>query len=694
MKHKHTNELIHENSPYLLQHAHNPVNWYAWGDAALQKAKDENKLILVSIGYAACHWCHVMERESFEDENTAEIMNRNFINIKIDREERPDIDHIYMDAVQALSGSGGWPLNVFLTPDTKPFYGGTYFPPVKAFNRPSWTEVLQQIATAWSTRQLEIISQAENLTDYLHKSGSNFLKKINIEIATENQMNIDQCNAMFSVIMKSADKSWGGFGNAPKFPQTATIKYLLLYYYYTKNNDALQQALISIDKMLQGGIYDHVGGGLARYSTDVEWLAPHFEKMLYDNALLIDVLCDAFQLTKSEQYKKGINKTIHFIQQELMNPDGGFYAAFDADSEGVEGKFYVWDKLSVENILGTDAHLFCEFFDVTEKGNWEGKNILRILIPAIEFVKDKNIDIDLFEGLMENCLLKLKVERNKRVPPALDDKVILSWNGLMLKAIAKAAVVLQDSKFLQLAQNNYHFLMANFTIAGTYKLQHTWKGGIAKYPAFLDDYAFFIEASLELYNLNFDPSFLQTAKNFCEFVIENFSDEDALFFYFTHKDQKDILVRKKEVYDGATPSANAVMASNLFKLSTIFENSEWRIRANKMLLMIAETITKYPTSFGVWAAVYLHQLIGTNEITVVGFNAKQVSKILQTEIFNPVMQLAIAEKESGELPIFKNKYSGNPANIYLCKQQECKPPVSDVSVLIKIIKKLDIVNKK
>ena len=390
MVHKYSNHLISETSPYLLQHAHNPVNWYPWGKEALDKAKQEDKMILVSIGYSACHWCHVMERESFENEDTAEIMNRHFINIKIDREERPDLDHIYMDAVQAISGSGGWPLNVFLTPDTKPFYGGTYFPPVRAFNRASWREVLQNLVQSWKEKRNEIEAQAENLTDHISKAG-NFSSagKKKFDIPFKDEFDIDTGKNIFSAIMKSADTVWGGFGRAPKFPQTFCIQYLLEFYYYSKNEQALQQALLSIDKMLDGGIYDHVGGGLARYSTDEQWLAPHFEKMLYDNALLIMVLCDAFQITKADRYKNAIHKTISFLKNEMLHPQGGFYAALDADSEGEEGKFYVWDKNEIEKILGDDAAVFCNFFDVTEKGNWEGKNILRKLKTEDEFVKEK-----------------------------------------------------------------------------------------------------------------------------------------------------------------------------------------------------------------------------------------------------------------------------------------------------------------
>jgi uncharacterized protein len=438
------NRLSTENSPYLLQHAHNPVHWYPWGDEALQKAKAENKVILISIGYAACHWCHVMEKESFENEATAKLMNDNFINIKVDREERPDIDAIYMDAVQTISGSGGWPLNVFLTPDTKPFYGGTYFPPVKAYNRSSWTDVLVSVSQAWKERSHEIIAQAENLTEHINKS--NFLTNLKID-NTVDLFTKENCTTICENILKNADTVWGGFGNAPKFPQTFTIQYLLQYYHFTKHQPALTQALLSIDKMLYGGIYDQIGGGLSRYSTDAEWLAPHFEKMLYDNALFVNILVDGYQLTKDDKYKKAIEQTIIFLQREMLDKDGGFYPAIDADSEGVEGKFYVWTKAEIETILGNDAETFCKFYDVTEQGNWEDNNILRILNPIENFAKENNLDIDTLDiKLQQNCA-QLFNHRSKRIRPITDDKILLNWNALMITALCKAAAALNNSEY-------------------------------------------------------------------------------------------------------------------------------------------------------------------------------------------------------------------------------------------------------
>ena len=689
MNHHHTNNLIHETSPYLLQHAHNPVDWYAWGPEALQKAKQEDKVILVSIGYSACHWCHVMERESFENETTAKLMNDHFITIKIDREERPDIDHIYMDAVQAITGSGGWPLNVFLTPDAKPFYGGTYFPPVKAFNRPSWTDVLQSINQAWADRRNEIISQAENLTDYLNKSGD-FTNANVINAETNEDNELENCKMIFANIMRSADTEWGGFGKAPKFPQTFTIQYLLQYYYYTNDQEVLKQALLSIDKMLQGGIYDHIAGGLARYSTDNEWLAPHFEKMLYDNALLITILCDAYQVTKDNQYKDAIQKTVSFILEELTNEDGGFYAALDADSEGVEGKYYVWQKSEVDELLGADSAIFCELFDITENGNWEEKNILRLLQPFKEFAIQKKLDEISLNKTIESCIEKLKSKRATRIKPGLDDKIILSWNALMLKAIAKAAIVLQNEQYKQAALANFNFVLLHFSDNTTdNQLMHTWKNGQAKYPGFLDDYAFFTEACIQLYELTLDASYLQKAHSYCKYVIEHFSDEENNFFYYTGKNQDDVIIRKKEIYDGATPSANAVMAANLFKLSIVFDETGWRERVNKMLEIISPAAIKYPVSFGLWGCLLLQRIKGMNEIALFGKNGTIAALNILHESYIPGKLIIVSDNISSGFPFLKDKKASEPLSIYLCKNQVCLQPMQDVPELITIIYSID-----
>jgi len=676
------NRLIKETSPYLLQHAHNPVDWYPWGKEALDKAEKENKIILVSIGYAACHWCHVMERESFENEQTAKFMNEHFINIKIDREERPDLDHIYMDAVQAISGSGGWPLNVFLTPEKKPFFGGTYFPPVQAYNRSSWIEVLQGLTQAWKEKKHEIEAQAENLTAYLTQSNNiGQVKNTAINVPTEELFTKTDCHSIAENILKTADKEWGGFGSAPKFPQTFTIQYLLQYYHFTGTKDALQQALLSLDKMLQGGIYDHVGGGLARYSTDREWLAPHFEKMLYDNALLIIVLCDAFQITNDKKYEQAIRKTISFVQEELLSEAGGFYAALDADSEGVEGKYYVWQKSEIENILGNDAALFCTYLDITAEGNWEETNILRVLTPIDEFVKVNKVDRNEFEQMIERSLQKLKSVRGKRIKPLLDDKIILSWNALMLNAVSKAAYVLQDKIYRQLAEKNFQFIITNFKKSDSFELQHTFKNGIAKYPAFLDDYAYLIEACISIYEITFDTGYLLNAQGWCNYVIEYFNDEESKYFFFTNKMQDDIIVRKKEIYDGAVPSGNAVMALNLFKLSVIFDRANWRKRSEDMLSGIVPMAVKYPISFGVWSRFLLLQIAGLQEISIVGKNFVSLNeKISIACIPNKLTMCSFVD--NNDFPMLAYRFRENQTLAYLCYNYSCAAPFDSADELM------------
>ncbi len=680
---KFTNRLIDETSPYLLQHAHNPVNWYSWGEEALQLAKTEDKPILVSIGYSACHWCHVMEKESFEDVATAEIMNKHFINIKIDREERPDLDNIYMDAVQAMTGSGGWPLNVFLTPDAKPFYGGTYFPPQKAFNRPSWKEVLISISQAYKEKRHEIDAQSENLTEHMMKSNRFGFQKI----AEDEIFTREKYDEVFKNVIKVADKDWGGFGKAPKFPQTFTIDYLLRYYHTTKNNEALDQALLSLDKMIEGGIYDQIGGGFARYSTDTEWLAPHFEKMLYDNALLISILSDAYRLTKNVRYQEVINETMEFIRRELFDKnEKGFYAALDADSEGVEGKFYVWSIEEIVNILGANAPLYCAFYDISQEGNWEHQNILHVKKSLEKFAAENNISIEDLKNKLSEWNKKLLQERNKRIKPALDDKIILGWNALMNTACSKAYSATGDEAYKTLAIENMDFLLSKFAAKQPDEFHHTWKNGQAKFPAFLDDYAFLIEALIGLHEITADRKWLYTAKAINEYVIKNFSEEETGFFFYTPSDQKDIIVRKKEVHDGAVPSGNSVMAQNLWKLSLLFANKKWSQRCLDMVSSLGPAITKYPTSFGKWACLLLEVVNGTNEIAIVGNNwASFLKNILQEYLPNSIIMAS--ENDFEDFSSLMNKQVFGKTSIYLCRNNTCQSPVFSSRELMLLINK-------
>ena len=683
--HQFTNKLINETSPYLLQHAHNPVNWFPWGDEALDKARKENKPILVSIGYSACHWCHVMEKESFEDEGMARFMNEHFVNIKIDREERPDLDHIYMDAVQAMSGSGGWPLNVFLTPDTKPFYGGTYFPSKRAFNRPSWQEVLLGVIEAFTQRRNEIDAQAENLTEHLLQSNA-------FGISSQGEANVftkEKINEAFENIMKNADKKWGGFGKAPKFPQSFVIQYLLRFFYSTENKEALDQALLSIDKMIDGGIYDQVGGGFARYSTNTEWLVPHFEKMLYDNALLVSVISEAYQITNDKRYKEVIEETIQFVQRELMNTQGGFYAALDADSEGEEGKFYVWGYAEVIELLKEDGVIFCDFFDIKPGGNWEEKNILQRKKKEEVFCSEKNISLEELQRIVQKCKHVLLEKRNERIRPQTDDKILLGWNALMNTALCKAFAATGNESFKELAINNMQFLLKNISKNDTVDFFHSWKNNIAKQPGFLDDYAFLIQALIQLQEITGDTNYLGKAKMITEYVLEKFNDSTTYFFFYTNNNQSDVIVRKKEVYDGAQPSGNAIMADNLYRLGLYFDVNLWKEKSLQMVSSLINAIVRYPTSFGAWACILLEISNGVNEIVIMSEESQHIlTQVLKEYV--PHKIIMAATHGSNSFPLLSGKEKNKEVALYLCRDYTCENPVSSINELIDLIRRKEL----
>jgi uncharacterized protein len=683
---QHTNRLAKETSPYLLQHQHNPVDWYPWGEEALQKAREEDRPILVSIGYSSCHWCHVMERESFEDVSTAEVMNRYFINIKIDREERPDLDHIYMDAVQAMTGSGGWPLNVFLTPQLKPFYGGTYFPPVRAYNRASWKEVLHNVAGAFKNRRDEIEEQANSLTTHLQNANSFGTEKVfKMEVPVEELFAKDSPAQMVDAIMKQADTEWGGFGKAPKFPQTFPIRFLLQHYYYTGNQEVLQQACLSLDKMCMGGIYDHIGGGFARYSTDAEWLAPHFEKMLYDNALLVMALSEAYQLTKKELYKTTMQETLAFIEREMTSPEYGFYSALDADSEGVEGKFYTWSKKEIEEVLQTDAALFCKVFDITEEGNWGHMNIPRLLVSVDEFCKANHLNETDTRTFIQSCKQKLLHARSKRIRPLLDDKQLLSWNALMNTAYSKAFMATGEEAYRQTAISNMNFMLSAFSIKEDSNLYHCYKNGTAKHDAFLDDYAFLIQSLITLQEITSNTNYLIKAKQLTQTVLELFVEEDTGFFFYTPAGADDIIVRKKEVYDGATPSGNAVMAANLHYLGIVFNVPAWQEQSVRITGALQQAIIRYPVSFGVWG-MHLYSLVqGFYEIAIVGEGFGKGRDVVN-EQYLPGKIIQAAAQPVSEFPVLTGKTpSEKTPNFFLCKNYSCARPVLEIDDFLRIL---------
>jgi uncharacterized protein YyaL (SSP411 family) len=671
-----TNRLINETSPYLLQHAHNPVDWYPWGDEALQRARQEDKPILVSIGYAACHWCHVMERESFEDFQTASLMNQYFICIKIDREERPDLDHFFIDALQATSGNGGWPLNMFLTSDGRPFYGGTYFPPQTMHNRISWKEVLVQIHGAYQKRRADIEEQANNLIEHLQKA--NTLKSNSgFQISQEEMFIQQQTQKIFNNIMGAADQVEGGFGNAPKFPQTYTIQYLLRYHHFTGNKEALEQATLSLKKMMRGGIYDQLGGGFCRYSTDAQWLAPHFEKMTYDNALLLLVLAEAFQLTADQEYKRVAEETIGFMQRELQSANGGFYAALDADSEGEEGKFYTWGKKEFEQVLGEDAAALAVLYDVTEQGNWEDVNILHMQKSIQEWAKDIGLSEESALNFLSLAKEKLMACRSKRVRPATDDKIILGWNALFNQALSKAGQAFGREDWIAIATQNMAFLLSNFEHKTNGQLLHTHKAGISKYPAFLDDVAYLIQALLFLYEPTGELGYLEKARALMHYVIEYFSDEDQLFFYYTPSFQADMLVRKKDLYDGAIPSGNSIMAWNLHRFGLLLDQQEWRKRAEMMLETVKDAAVKYPTSYGIWSNLLLEFTQGTHEILVLGPQALPIGKALLSQ-FTPNKVFMAASEPTMGYPLMEGRLIASDTQIFICRDYTCSLPFTSL----------------
>ncbi len=676
------NRLAKETSPYLLQHAHNPVDWYPWGDEAIQKAREKDLPILVSIGYSACHWCHVMERESFEDPETAEFMNRHFINIKIDREERPDLDQIYMDAVQAIAGNGGWPLNVFLTPEAKPFYGGTYFPPVNLHNRPSWKTVLQNISEAFVEKRKEIEEQANHLTD--HIAGSSFGP---IPTSAQESLKKEDLSFIFEQLMKTADREEGGFGAAPKFPQTFSIRFLLQHHHYTGDATALDQAILSLDKMIEGGIYDQLGGGFARYSTDRQWLAPHFEKMLYDNALLIIALSEAYSITSLPSYRRAIQETIGFIERELLSPGGGFYSALDADSEGEEGKFYIWQKNEIDEVLGDGSPRFCAYYDVSQRGNWEGKNILQ-LTPKGKELLAQGPEAEIRQLQADKA--KLLSRRNLRVRPHLDDKILLGWNALMISACCKAFAALGTDVYREQAVQTMAFLEEKMKGEGLFHFHHSFKeipgtGGRAAIPAFLDDYAYLIEAYIQLQEVTGEASYLLRAKALSDWVIAHFSQPETGLFYYTSDLQEDVIVRKIDLYDGATPSGNSVMGLNLLYLGTVFDEAGWKERAFLSTRSIQDLIRRYPGSFGLWATLLNAYTYPLYEIVLSGdFSASKHREFLGKTVPNRVFQISSVTHPM--LPILRNKPVKGPAQFFLCREYACQPPVKEVAELLGLIK--------
>lgn len=672
---KFTNNLINETSPYLLQHAHNPVEWFAWGEDAFAKAKAEDKPILLSIGYSACHWCHVMEHESFEDEQTARIMNEHFVSIKVDMEERPDVDRIYMDFVQLTTGRGGWPLNVFITPDKLPFFGGTYFPPDRRYNMPSFQQILVSVADAWQTKRDELLHSANDVLGEMRRIGV-------AELAPAG-LNTDQLDSSFASFTRTFDANNGGFGGAPKFPPSMSLEFLLAFYKRTGDENALEIVKKTCDKMAHGGIYDQLGGGFHRYSVDAVWLVPHFEKMLYDNAQLIRIYLHLFQATKDDFYKRIAIETLEYVKREMLDERGAFYSTQDADSEGVEGKFFVWTPQEIEKILGEeDARIFNFYYDVSEEGNFEEKNILNVNYTLDATAKALKISEEKLTESLERGRKMLFEEREKRIKPFRDEKVLTAWNGLMLATFSEAAAILQSEEYLEIAKKNADFILENLQKDGY--LLRAWKDGKAKLNAYLEDYANFADGLIELYQASGEVKYLREAKRLIDLMITEFWDEEAGAFYFTANNHEELLIRTKDFYDNATPSGNSVAADVLLKLSKLLADDRYEKFAVTVLRLVAPQIRRFPQGFGRALSAIEFYLSPTKEIVIVGEKGNELESEVRSEYLpQKVVVLSVNPAKDGEfIPLLKDRESvGGKPTAFVCENFVCRKPVSTIEDL-------------
>ncbi|MBO0939709.1 thioredoxin domain-containing protein [Fibrella sp. HMF5335] len=681
------NRLANETSPYLLQHAHNPVDWYAWGDEALQKACDEDKPILVSIGYSACHWCHVMERESFENETIARRMNELFVCIKVDREERPDVDAIYMEAVQAMGVQGGWPLNVFLMPDAKPFYGLTYAP------AQNWYNLLGGVREAFDTNREQLRQSAEGFAEHLNTSE---LARFNL---TEGDpiFALETVETMYRKLATRFDTEDGGTGRAPKFPMPALYGFLLRYADLTGDASAYNQLTLTLNRMALGGIYDQIGGGFARYSTDRHWFAPHFEKMLYDNAQLLTLYSEAYTLTGNALYRDTVYGTIRFMERELLSPEGGFYSALDADSEGVEGKFYTWSAEELQTMLGDDFEWFEKLYTITDEGNWEeGRtNILHRTETNPAFADQMGWTAEKLETKLAYTHQKLMAERDKRIRPGLDDKMLCSWNGLALKGLVTAYRVFNEPDFLQTALRLAFFIRQKLTdsrnggrLWHSYKMAPNSMPGRAKQLGFLEDYAAVIDGYLALYQATFNEDWLTEADRLAQYVFNQFDDvktensdapHDPLFF-FTDKSGEELIARKKEVFDNVIPASNSMMAHNLYTLSLLLDRPQYAKRVDQLLGQMQSLLEGEANYLTNWAALYAIRVRPTAEIALVGPDVQAFRREIDARFF-PNKVLAGTEGKSG-LPLLnlRTPIDGRTA-LYVCYNRACRLPVTSVDAM-------------
>ena len=655
-----SNRLIKEKSPYLLQHAYNPVDWYPWGEEAFKRAKSENKPIFLSIGYSTCHWCHVMERESFEDKEVADVLNGKFISIKVDREERPDIDHVYMEICQNMTGSGGWPLNVIMTPDKKPFFAGTYFPKNTKYGHMGLIQILNKIDDLWINDRKSLIDSAKKIIKGLTIPEQN---------SSEIPLSEDTIHKAFDNLTGSFDKIYGGFRDAPKFPSPHTIMFLLRYYKNYGNEGALDMAIKTADSMYRGGIYDHIGFGFARYSTDKKWLAPHFEKMLYDNALLIFLYAELYQVTKDGFYKDISMDVCRYVLRDMTSEKGGFYSAEDADSEGVEGKYYVWNKKEIINILGDeDGEYFCKNYDISEKGNFEGSSIPNLIEnKEFRYIKDEKV-----KSLIE----KLYAKRRKRVKPFKDDKILTAWNGLTIAALAFAGRAFNEKGLINAAISAADFIL-NKMRREDGRLLARYRDGEVRYLAYLEDYSFLIWGLIELYNSTFNNRFLGAAYELTDCMIELFMDEKDGGFYHYGSDGEELIVRPKELYDGALPSGNSVAAMILQRLSLLADKPEYEDIAEKMFTSFGSQLEGYPEGFTYFLSSFLYFIKGNAKVSLIGKKENDDINSMIAGINDMYLpDVVIILKENDE-----ERSAEEEAVAYVCSNRSCSPPIAGIEDL-------------
>lgn len=676
------NRLANSTSPYLLQHAENPVDWHPWGEEALQKARDEDKPIFLSIGYAACHWCHVMAHESFEDPETAALMNEHFINIKVDREERPDLDGIYMQATVAMTGSGGWPMSVFLTPDLEPFYAGTYFPPVRRFNLPSFKDVLTGLANAWQNGRKEVLETGNKVASHLQAQA---------KTQTGERLAKEHLAAIAKAMHDSYDWGYGGWGDAPKFPQPMALEFLLQHSRFNKTDDHLKLITHCLNAMARGGIYDVVGGGFSRYSTDNLWRVPHFEKMLYDNALLLRAYLHAWQVTKEPFYKRIVEETLEFIEREMTHEQGGFYSSLDADSEGEEGKFYVWSQDEIRDVLKDDDEFFEAAYGITAKGNWEGRTVLQRALDDSTLAARFKLDLETVAAKLADCHSRLLTARSVRVRPGTDDKILTAWNGLMLAAVAEAARVLADvpsqtDTYLNLATRNAEFLLSNLRVDG--ELYRSWRDGNVTSEVFLEDYASLILGLLELYQTDFNVRWFAAAKELADEMIERFQDKEDGGFYDTPHDGEQLLLRPKDIQDNATPCGNSLACEALLKLAEFTGEGRYRDLAEEALTLVTGFVLRYPLGFARWLSA-AEQAAGTmKQVALLGEageeNFERMVQVIRSE-YRPGAVVAASSfpiKDGSPALLSDRSLINGQATAYVCEGFVCKQPTNKIEELI------------